>query len=218
MNNKIYFYFFVKISMNSALFLSYLLFCLVMTSTPGPNNALVMLSGARFGLKKTLPLILGIACGVALQLIAIGLGLNQIFQWFPILQLLFSLIGTAYILWLAWKIATSGPLHMRLEEKPSLGFVQGAMFQWVNPKAWIMSISTIATYFAVNHQFSAILYAALILLLISIPCVGIWAVAGKLLRRLLMQPKFALIFNVTMALALLLAVLPACLQFIKLQA
>jgi threonine/homoserine/homoserine lactone efflux protein len=218
MNNKIYFYFFVKISMNSALFLSYLLFCLVMTSTPGPNNALVMLSGARFGLKKTFPLILGIACGVALQLIAIGLGLNQIFQWFPILQLLFSLIGTAYILWLAWKIATSGPLQMRLEEKPSLGFVQGAMFQWVNPKAWIMSISTIATYFAVNHQFSAILYAALILLLISIPCVGIWAVAGKLLRRLLMQPKFALIFNVTMALALLLAVLPACLQFIKLQA
>lgn len=218
MNNKICFHFFVKISMNSALFLSYLLFCLVMTSTPGPNNALVMLSGARFGLKKTFPLILGIACGVALQLIAIGLGLNQIFQWFPILQLLFSLIGTAYILWLAWKIATSGPLQMRLEEKPSLGFVQGAMFQWVNPKAWIMSISTIATYFAVNHQFSAILYAALILLLISIPCVGIWAVAGKLLRRLLMQPKFALIFNVTMALALLLAVLPACLQFIKLQA
>ena len=202
--------------MNSVLFLSYLLFCLVMTSTPGPNNALVMLSGARFGLKKTFPLILGIACGVALQLLAIGIGLNQIFQWFPTLQLLFSLIGTAYILWLAWKITTSGPVHINLEEKPTMGFVQGAMFQWVNPKAWIMSISTIATYFAVNHQFSAILYAALILMLISIPCVGIWAVAGKLLRRLLMQPKFALIFNATMALALLIAVLPACIQLMKL--
>lgn len=204
--------------MNSSLFISYLLFCLVMTSTPGPNNALVMLSGARFGLKKTLPLILGIACGVALQLIAIGMGLNQMFLWFPKLQLLLSLIGTAYILWLAWKIAMSGPLQIKLEEKPSMGFVQGAIFQWVNPKAWIMSISTIATYFAVNHQFSAIVYAALILLLISIPCVGIWAVAGKFLRRLLMQPKFSFIFNLSMALALLVAVLPACLQFIKLHA
>ena len=204
--------------MNSSLFISYFLFCLVMTSTPGPNNALVMLSGARFGLKKTLPLILGIACGVALQLIAIGMGLNQVFQWFPALQLLFSLIGTAYLLRLAWKIAMSGPLQITLEEKPAMGFVQGAIFQWVNPKAWIMSISTIATYFAVNHQFSAIVYAALILLLISIPCVGIWAVAGKFLRRLLMQPKFACIFNLSMALALLLAVLPACIQFIKLQA
>jgi threonine/homoserine/homoserine lactone efflux protein len=203
--------------MSPSLFSSYLLFCIVMTSTPGPNNALVLMSGARFGLQKTLPLIIGIAFGVAFQLMAIGLGLHQMFLYFPQFQCILSLIGSAYIIWLAWKIASSGPLAMSLDEKPAMGFLQGAVFQWVNPKAWMMSISTIASYFAVSHQFNEIGYAALILMLISIPCVGIWAIAGKFLRQLLMHPPFALIFNLSMAIALLIAVLPTCFQFITLQ-
>lgn len=203
--------------MSPSLFISYLLFCLVMTSTPGPNNALVLISGARFGLQKTLPLIMGIAFGVAFQLMAIGLGLHQIFLHFPQLQFILSLIGSAYILWLAWKIASSGPLNTRLDEKPAMGFLQGAVFQWLNPKAWMMSISTISTYFATSQQSTDIAYAALILMLISIPCVGIWAIAGKILRQLLMQVKFAFIFNLSMAIALLIAVLPVCFQFITLQ-
>ncbi|WP_434088424.1 LysE family translocator, partial [Acinetobacter baumannii] len=72
--------------MNASLFVSYLLFCVVMTCTPGPNNALVMLSGARFGISKSLPLVLGIAFGVAVQLFAIGIGLNQVFLALPQLQ------------------------------------------------------------------------------------------------------------------------------------
>ncbi len=94
--------------MNASLFVSYLLFCVVMTCTPGPNNPLVMLSGARFGISKTLPLVLGIAFGVAVQLFAIGIGVNQVFLALPQLQFILSLIGTAYMLWLAWKIASSG--------------------------------------------------------------------------------------------------------------
>lgn len=211
------FFIYDEIHMSPSLFSSYLLFCIVMTSTPGPNNALVLMSGARFGLQKTLPLILGIAFGVAFQLMAIGLGLHKMFQYFPQFQCILSLIGSAYIIWLAWKIASSGPLNARLDEKPAMGFLQGAVFQWVNPKAWMMSISTVATYFAVNHQFTDIAYAALILMLISIPCVGIWAIAGKFLRQLLMQAKFAFIFNLSMAIALLIAVLPTCFQFITLQ-
>ncbi|WP_228155342.1 LysE family translocator [Acinetobacter sp. ACNIH2] len=188
-----------------------------MTSTPGPNNALVLISGARFGLQKTLPLILGIAFGVAFQLMVIGLGLHQVFLHFPQFQSILSLIGSAYILWLAWKIASSGPLNARLDEKPAMGFLQGAVFQWLNPKAWMMSISTVSTYFAASQQFIDITYAALILMLISIPCVGIWAIAGKFLRQLLIQAKFAFIFNLSMAIALLIAVLPVCFKFITLQ-
>ena len=201
--------------MNASLFVSYLLFCVVMTCTPGPNNALVMLSGARVGIRKTLPLVLGIAFGVAVQLFAIGIGLNQVFLALPQLQFILSLIGTAYILWLAWKIASSGPLNIELEQKPSMGFLQGALFQWVNPKAWIISISTIATYFALNHHVSDILYAALILMMVSIPCVGVWAVGGLFLRQYLMKPRFALSFNIMMAIALLVAVLPATLKLIN---
>ena len=201
--------------MNMYLFAPYLLFCIVMTSTPGPNNALVMLSGARFGIYKTVPLILGIAFGVAVQLFAIGIGLNQIFLTLPQLQFILGFIGFMYILWLAWKIASSGPLNIELEQKPSMGFLQGALFQWVNPKAWIIAISTVSTYFALNPPVSEIIYAALILMLVSIPCVGIWAVSGLFLRQHLIKPQFAFIFNITMAIALLVSVLPTALRLMS---
>ena len=201
--------------MNASLLVSYLLFCVVMTCTPGPNNALVMLSGARFGISKTLPLVLGIAFGVAVQLFAIGIGLNQIFLTLPQLQFILGFIGFMYILWLAWKIASSGPLNIELEQKPSMGFLQGALFQWANPKAWIISISTVSTYFALNPPVSDIFYAALILMGVSIPCVGVWAIGGLFLRQYLMKPRFALSFNITMAIALLAAVLPAALKLMN---
>ncbi|WP_291374609.1 LysE family translocator [Acinetobacter sp. UBA6720] len=201
--------------MNMSLFAPYLLFCIVMTSTPGPNNALVILSGARFGIYKTVPLILGIAFGVAVQLFTIGIGLNQIFLTLPQLQFILGFIGFMYILWLAWKIASSGPLNIELEQKPSMGFLQGALFQWVNPKAWIISISTVSTYFALNPPVSEIIYAALILMLVSIPCVGIWAVSGLFLRQHLIKPQFAFIFNLTMAIALLVSVLPTALRLMS---
>ncbi|RGD92727.1 LysE family translocator [Acinetobacter sp. SWAC57] len=201
--------------MNMSLFAPYLLFCIVMTSTPGPNNALVILSGARFGIYKTVPLILGIAFGVAVQLFTIGIGLNQIFLTLPQLQFILGFIGFIYILWLAWKIASSGPLNIELEQKPSMGFLQGALFQWVNPKAWIISISTVSTYFALNPPVSEIIYATLILMLVSIPCVGIWAVSGLFLRQHLIKPQFAFIFNITMAIALLVSVLPTALRLMS---
>ena len=201
--------------MNMSLFAPHLLFCIVMTSTPGPNNALVILSGARFGIYKTVPLILGIAFGVAVQLFTIGIGLNQIFLTLPQLQFILGFIGFMYILWLAWKIASSGPLNIELEQKPSMGFLQGALFQWVNPKAWIISISTVSTYFALNPPVSEIIYAALILMLVSIPCVGIWAVSGLFLRQHLIKPQFAFIFNITMAIALLVSVLPTALRLMS---
>lgn len=201
--------------MNMSLFAPYLLFCIVMTSTPGPNNALVILSGARFGIYKTVPLILGIAFGVAVQLFTIGIGLNQIFLTLPQLQFILGFIGFMYILWLAWKIASSGPLNIELEQKPSMSFLQGALFQWANPKAWIISISTVSTYFALNPPVSEIIYAALILMLVSIPCVGIWAVSGLFLRQHLIKPQFAFIFNITMAIALLVSVLPTALRLMS---
>jgi threonine/homoserine/homoserine lactone efflux protein len=114
-----------------------------MTITPGPNNTFVMISGAKFGIWKTIPLILGIAIGLGLQLIALGMGLNKIFELIPEINIILSILGSSYIIWLAWKIATSGTLKIDITEKPSMGFIEGAIFQWLNPKAWIFSISII---------------------------------------------------------------------------
>ncbi|WP_446090984.1 LysE family translocator [Acinetobacter sp. 1124_18A] len=186
-----------------------------MTCTPGPNNILVMLSGARFGILRTFPLVLGIAFGIGIQLVAIGIGMKQIFHVYPQFQFILSLISFIYIIWLAWKIASSGPLNIELEQKPSMGFVQGAIFQWINPKAWIIAISTIATYISFNSHLSDLINAALILMLVSIPCVAIWAVGGIFLRQFLIKPIFALTFNITMAITLLIAVLPAALQIMN---
>ena len=185
--------------MNASLFVSYLLFCVVMTCTPGPNNALVMLSGARFGISKTLPLVLGIAFGVAVQLFAIGIGLNQVFLALPQLQFILSLIGTAYILWLAWKIASSGPLNIELEQKPSMGFLQGALFQWVNPKAWMMGVNTAILFLPSGSGWWTAASLALVCIAVNLPCVAVWAVAGDRLRHRLHDPLALRAFNLSMA-------------------
>ncbi len=199
---------------NITLFIPFIIFCIVMTSTPGPNNAFVMISGARFGIWKTIPLILGISIGVGLQLLALGIGINQIFNFIPELHLILSIIGSLYIVWLAWKIASSGTLEINQDRKPSMGFIEGAIFQWINPKAWIISISTVTTYFSMESNFLEIFFAALVLIFITIPCVGIWAVAGTFLRKLLMNIRYARIFNLSMSIALLMAVLPTTIKLI----
>lgn len=195
---------------------AFIVFCIVMTSTPGPNNALVMISAARFGLSKTVPLILGIAIGVGLQLMAIAIGLNRLFEIMPKFQLMLSIFGTLYMIWLAWRIASSGPLQLDQHAKPAMGFIAGALFQWLNPKAWIISISAVSTYLSNKHHMIEIALAALILVLISIPCVGVWSIGGIFLRKLLTSPKYAFIFNIVMSIALLMAVLPTAIQWIVL--
>ena len=107
--------------MNSSLFVSYLLFCIVMTCTPGPNNILVMLSGARFGILRTFPLVLGIAFGIGIQLVAIGIGMKQIFHVYPQFQFILSLISFIYIIWLAWKIASKRSTKHRVGTKTIYG-------------------------------------------------------------------------------------------------
>lgn len=200
--------------MNMSLFAPYLLFCIVMTSTPGPNNALVILSGARFGIYKTVPLILGIAFGVAVQLFTIGIGLNQIFLTLPQLQFILGFIGFMYILWLAWKIASSGPLNIELEQKPSMGFLQGALFQWVNPNMDHLYQHSLDLFcFKSSCQRDHLCRPDFNVGFV--PCVGIWAVSGLFLRQHLIKPQFAFIFNITMAIALLVSVLPTALRLMS---
>ncbi|KPA90112.1 LysE family translocator [Pseudomonas asplenii] len=191
---------------------AFLLFGVVMTGTPGPNNAMVLVSGARVGVWRTLPLVAGIAFGVGVQFAILGLGLGELFEAVPVIHTLLAVLGAGYIVWLAWKIASSGPLELHQDSRPPMGFVGGAVFQWINPKAWALSISAAATYIPVENHVVNLCIAAALLTALSIPCVGIWAVGGVAFRRLLTRPRFALVFNAGMAVTLLVATLPAILR------
>lgn len=192
--------------------LPFLMFAIVMTGTPGPNNLMVLMSGARVGVLRTMPLACGIALGIGLQLAIVGSGLGSAFEKIPGFHSALSVVGAAYILWLAWAIANSGPLQMQVDPKPPMGLISGAAFQWINPKAWALSISVAATYIPPENHFLNLCIAAVILAAISVPCVGVWALGGLTFRRWLGRPRIASAFNVSMAVILVVATMPAVLN------
>lgn len=197
-----------------AVLIPFVVFAIVMTGTPGPNNAMVLLSGARVGIARTLPLVSGISVGVGLQFALLGLGLGAFIDAVPGFKMVIAFIGTTYIFWLSWKIATSGPLAIESHDKPPMGALGGAAFQWINPKAWAVSISAAATYVPVEDYHANLSIAAVLLALVTFPCVGLWAFAGVTLRRALTRRRTALAFNVSMAIVLVLATLPPILRLV----
>src|SRR5215472_9311050 len=117
--------------------LTFVLFAFAISITPGPNNTMVLASGANFGLWPTIPHLLGIDLGFALMIIAVGVGIGGLFAAFPALHAALRYIGALYLLFLAWKIATAGRTDGATGRKKPLSFLQAASFQWVNPKGWI---------------------------------------------------------------------------------
>lgn len=190
----------------------FLVFAIVMTGTPGPNNAMVLVSGAKVGVARTMPLVIGIALGVSLQFVLLGLGLGSVFDAMPILHTVLGVIGAGYILWLSWRIATSGPLQISEDGRPPMGLVAGAAFQWINPKAWALSISASATYIPVENHVLNLSLAGAMLAVLSILCVGVWAVGGVALRHVLTRPNYSLAFNISMSVILILSTMPAILR------
>jgi threonine/homoserine/homoserine lactone efflux protein len=178
--------------------------------TPGPNNIMLTASGANFGFRRTLPHMAGVSFGFPLMLLAICLGLGGVFRALPQLHDILRYVGLVYLLWLAWKIATSGPSSGSAEQtsKP-LSFVQAAGFQWVNPKAWIMAAGAVTTYTSPDRDVLAeSLLIAGIFAAVSFPCVVLWTSFGAVLERLLRKPLWLRVFNVTMAVLVVASVVP----------
>ena len=185
-----------------------LTFCFVSTITPGPNNLMVMASGANFGYRRTLPHMLGIAGGFSVMTLLVGIGLIQIFDLVPLSHRILTAISVTYLLWLAWKIANAAPpASGGAEEGKPLSFVQAALFQWVNPKAWTMSLTAITVY-ASDRSFAAIALVALMFALVCLPCVSVWTVLGQQMRRVLTNPRRLRAFNWTMAGLLVASLVP----------
>ena len=195
--------------MSFALFIGLVGFAFASSITPGPNNLMLMASGANYGLRRTIPHMLGVSIGHAFMVFMIGVVLLQVFETYPIFNMFLKIAGSAYMLWLAWKIANAVPPEARTVEGKPFTFLQAAAFQWVNPKAWIMGITAISGY--APDIFGVIGGAAIVAIIfcaVNFPSVTVWAWMGVQLRRWLGSAKRLRIFNVTMAVLLVASLYP----------
>ncbi|MEM1112130.1 MAG: LysE family translocator [Pseudomonadota bacterium] len=183
-------------------------FTLVAAITPGPNNLMLMASGVNFGIRRTLPHLWGVVLGFTFMILLISLGIGQLFQRFPASYEVLRVVSVIYMLWLAWKIATASEPGSGGEgsAKP-LTFMQAAAFQWVNPKGWTMGITAVTLY-SLGSDWRAAILMAVIFGAVTLPCSGVWAVLGQQMRGFLHTPRRLLLFNVGMAVLLILSLYP----------
>ncbi len=184
-------------------------FCAVTLFTPGPNNVMLMTSGLSHGFARSLPHQLGVAFGFAFMVALVGIGLGAVFTAYPVLYAVLKYAGAAYLLYLAWAIATSGPME---DAEGSTGrpmtFIEAALFQWVNPKGWVMAVGAMSAYAGVAaFPWNVVIITALFGLL-GLPSCSAWVLFGSTLRRVLTNATAVRAFNIAMALALVASLWP----------
>ncbi|KQW51534.1 MULTISPECIES: LysE family translocator [unclassified Roseateles] len=180
-------------------------FAFVTSITPGPNNLMLLASGTNFGWRRSLPHLLGISFGFAVMLVLVGLGLGEVFTRYPGLHDVLKWASLAYLLYLAYKVATAAP---PTAGDPSgqgrpMGFGAAALFQAVNPKAWAMSLTAVTAYGELG-----IAALAAVFVLVNLPCCGSWALLGEQMRRWLHRPRALQAFNWGAAALMVVSVLP----------
>ena len=172
-----------------------------MSVTPGPNNLMLAASGVNFGFRRTVPHMLGISIGHGIQVAIVAGLLAWVMAWLDDMRLGLVLTGCAYLLWLAWRQAQAGQPGGGNSAQP-LGFVGAALFQWVNPKAWMMVLNAAILFLPRGGGWGAALSLALVCTLVNFPCIALWAVVGDRLRFRLRDPRALRVFNYAMALLL----------------
>lgn len=182
-------------------------FAFVTSITPGPNNLMLMASGANFGFRRTIPHMLGVGLGFVFMVVVVGAGLVQVFDRYPGSYTVLKVFSLVYLLYLAWKIATAAPPSVEAEPGKPFTFLQAALFQWVNPKAWAMALTAVSVY-APTQSLLMITVVAAVFGAINLPSVGSWVVLGGQLQRFLTSPRRLHGFNITMAGLLLVSLVP----------
>ncbi len=183
-------------------------FAFAAAMTPGPNNIMLTASGVNFGFARTVPHMLGICAGFVALVLAVGLGIGAAFTALPEAKTVLKLIGAAYMLWLAWKVATAAPRGGDEQTASPLTFWQAAAFQWVNPKAWVMAISAMAVYVRPLAVAADVVAVTLVFGLVTVPAVITWAGFGHVLHNALRDPAKLRLFNILMALLLVASIVP----------
>jgi threonine/homoserine/homoserine lactone efflux protein len=181
-------------------FLALVWFALAAGATPGPNNIMVTASAVNFGFRGTINHMLGVAFGFGFMIAAVGLGLGQIFIVVPQLHEILRWVGSAYLVYLAWRVANAGRPRAAAGGGKPLNFIQAALFQWVNPKAWLMSASALTAFTVQGEGYTRdAMIVALVFFLMSFPVLIMWCLFGTAIGRLLQSDRMLTIFNWTMA-------------------
>lgn len=187
------------------------LFALATSITPGPNNTMLLASGVNFGFRRTLPHLLGVSVGLLVILLLASAGLKQWMVAHPQWHEAMKWLGSAYLLYLAWRVATShsGAVAAASESGKAprpLGFWGAAAFQWVNPKVWVMVLGFFSAYVPTGAGVAGVVLLCLLFSAVNLPCVGAWALAGDRLSRWLTEGQRRLWFNRSMGALLALSV------------
>lgn len=195
------------------LYLAVFIFGLSAGITPGPNNIMLMTSGMNFGIQKSIPHVLGVTFGFPVMVILIGLGFSIVFDKYPILHEIIKVLGVVYLLYLSWLIASASPDTLEGEKSKPFTFLQAALFQWVNPKAWVVATSSISAYTVLNDNiYWQILMIAGVFFFAALFTASTWLVFGKGIKQILQSAKQQRAFNIAMALLLVASVLPVIKQ------
>jgi threonine/homoserine/homoserine lactone efflux protein len=200
-------------SIGLAWFISALAFAVSMSATPGPNNTMLTASGANFGLRRTVPHMLGVSIGFPVMLVAVALGAGELLRAHPVALAVLRWGGAAYLLWLAWRIATARPATPEGGGEPAgrpFSFFQAVLFQWINPKAWVIGLAAVLTQTTASGaaQIAEAVLLALMFLAVTLITSVFWILIGVGAAHVLRTPRALRGFNVAMAALLVASLLP----------
>lgn len=194
--------------MSPEVLLALVVFAFVASITPGPNNLMLLASGVNFGFRRTIPHMLGIMAGLFALLLAVGFGLGALVQTAPWLYAALKAAGGAYLVYLAWRIAFARAFGEAKSRARPLSFGGAALFQWANPKAWVMALGAMAAYTSADNYAWSILVVGAVFMAITVLSVSVWAGFGMVLRSWLSDSRRLRWFNVSMGVALVLSLWP----------
>jgi threonine/homoserine/homoserine lactone efflux protein len=194
--------------MTLELFFGLFVFAGVAAFTPGPNNTLLMASGMNFGFRRTLPLIAGVTLGFPLMIAMVGLGLGRVFDSYPIVYQSLKYAGAAYMLFLAWKIATAKLSTSEVAAAKPMTFVQMMLFQWINPKGWVMAITALSAYTLASSYYTGVATVVGTFVLMGITSAMTWAGFGAGLKSVMTDPRYFRVINIGLAALLVMSLVP----------
>ena len=163
------------------------LYALVTSVTPGPNNLMLLASGVNFGFRQTIPHMLGIALGFTAMVALVGFGLGAVLTLFPIVFNVLRVLALVYMVWLSWKLASSGSLGSGDAKARPMTFIEAALFKWINPKAWAMALTATTLYTVPEMYYLSVILVAGTFGVINLPSVSCWAGFGVGVRELSVQ-------------------------------
>jgi threonine/homoserine/homoserine lactone efflux protein len=166
-----------------------------------------------FGIKNSIPHVLGICVGFPVMVILIGLGISVVFEKYPVLHEIIKILGVVYLLYLSWLIASASPDTLESKKSKPFTFLQAALFQWVNPKAWVVATSSISAYTVLNDSiYWQILMISAVFFFAALITTSLWLIFGKGIKQMLQSTRQQRAFNIAMSLLLVASVVPVMKQ------